>query len=72
MHRSLSPTQKKTKEVASIQARNVTFRFHNPNSPEVTADYLLSLLLHANQQKLDHAIEAEIAQIKEQEEAASV
>lgn len=35
----------------------LTFRFHNPNTAEGTADYILHLLLEANQRKLEHVLQ---------------
>ena len=35
----------------------IRIRFHNPNSPEVTADAILKLLIKANEGKLQRAID---------------
>ena len=40
-----------------MRQQKPTFRFHNPNTPEETAAYLLSLLLEANQWKLEQALQ---------------
>lgn len=35
----------------------IRIRFHNPNSPEATADAILKLLIQANEGKLQRAID---------------
>ena len=35
----------------------VNYRFHNPNTAEVTADYLLKILIEANASKVEQAIQ---------------
>ncbi len=41
-----------------MRQQKPTFQFHNPNTPEDTAAYLLSLLLEANRWKLEQALQA--------------
>lgn len=31
----------------------LNFRFHNPNTPETTADYIAQVLIAANQKKIE-------------------
>ena len=38
----------------------IRIRFHNPNSPEATADVLLKLLIQANEKKLQRTIDEDI------------
>lgn len=35
----------------------MNYRFHNPNPPEVTADYILKVLIEANSEKVERAIQ---------------
>ena len=35
----------------------LNYRFHNPNTAEVTADYLLKILIEANASKVEQAIQ---------------
>ena len=37
--------------------RKLNYRFHNPNPPEVTADYILKVLIEANSEKVERAIQ---------------
>ena len=36
-----------------MKKRKLNYRFHNPNTAEVTADYLLKILIEANASKVD-------------------
>ena len=38
------------------------FHFHNPNTPEVTAEYLLAVLIEANAKKVEDAIREQTGQ----------
>lgn len=35
----------------------LNYRFHNPNTPEVTANYILKILIEVNQKKIDRILE---------------
>lgn len=37
--------------------QKLNFRFHNPNAVDDTADYILSVFIHADKPKLDRAIQ---------------
>ena len=39
-----------------MKKRKLNYRFHNPNTAEATADYILEILIEANKEKVDHAI----------------
>ncbi|HIU72206.1 MAG TPA: hypothetical protein IAA65_05370 [Candidatus Galloscillospira excrementipullorum] len=41
-----------------MKKRKLNYRFHNPNPAAVTADYLLKILMEANQEKVQLAIQA--------------
>ena len=40
-----------------MKQRKLNYRFHNPNSAEDTAEFLYKLLIEANANKVEHAIE---------------
>lgn len=37
--------------------RKLNFRFHNPNSPEVTARYIADVMIQANLKKVDRIVQ---------------
>ena len=39
-----------------MKKRKLNYRFHNPTTAEVTADYLLKILIEANASKVEQAI----------------
>lgn len=41
-----------------MQKRKINYRFHNPNSAAATADYILKILIDANSEKVEKAIQA--------------
>ena len=41
-----------------MQKRKLNYRFHNPNSASATADYILKILIDANSEKVERAIQA--------------
>lgn len=43
------------------QKRKLNFRFHNPNTPEATAEYLMKIFIEVNQQKVEKILLAETA-----------
>lgn len=43
-----------------IAKRKLNFRFHNPNTPEETAGYILRVLIEANRGKLEQAIQERV------------
>lgn len=45
----------------------LNFCFHNPNTPEATADYIIPILIEANRKKLDRVIAEEAAQYENEE-----
>lgn len=40
-----------------MQKRKLNYRFHNPNSAAATADYILKILIDANSEKVERAIQ---------------
>lgn len=41
-----------------MQKRKLNYRFHNPNSAAATADYILKILIDANSEKVEKAMQA--------------
>ena len=41
-----------------MKKQKLNYQFHNPNPAAVTADYILKILLEANQEKVQSAIQA--------------
>ena len=39
-----------------MKKRKLNYRFHNPNPMDVTADFLLKVLIEANSEKVERAI----------------
>ena len=46
--------------------RKLNYRFHDPNPVGVTANYLLQILIEANSQKVEWAIQQAASQLAEQ------
>lgn len=45
-----------------MSKRKLNYRFHNPNPVEVTADYILEILIEANKGKVEKILQEEIEQ----------
>lgn len=45
--------------------RKLNYRFHNPNPVEVTADYILKVMIEANAGKVEKAIRVKMQTITE-------
>ena len=39
-----------------MKKRKLNYRFHNPNTAEVTADYLVKILIEDNSEKVEKAV----------------
>ena len=51
-----------------MKKRKLNYRFHNPNPMDVTADFLLKVLIEANSEKVERAIaEAALQEVGERE-----
>ena len=50
---------------SAMKKRKLNYRFHNPNSAEATADYILKVFIEANSEKVEKAIQ-EAAEIEEE------
>jgi len=42
---------------SAMKKRKQNYRFHNPNTAEATADYILKILIEANKGKVDQAMQ---------------
>ena len=42
--------------------RKLNYRFHNPNPVEVTAEYILKVLIEANAEKVEKVLQEEMEQ----------
>ena len=51
-----------------MKQRKLNYRFHNPNSAEDTANYLLEILIKANAGKVERAIEEAASKCAEERE----
>lgn len=47
--------------------RKLNYRFHNPNSVEVTADYILKVMIEANTEKVEQILQENMAQMEANE-----
>lgn len=45
--------------------RKLNYRFHNPNPVEVTAEYILKVMIEANAEKVEKALQEEMEQRRE-------
>ena len=51
-----------------MQKRKLNYRIHNPNSAAATADYILKILIDANSEKVERAIQAAADQVDRETE----
>ena len=51
-----------------MKQKKLNYRFHNPNSAEVTANFLCNLLIEANTGKVERAIEEAASKCAEESE----
>ena len=51
-----------------MKKRKLNYQFHNPNPAATTADYILKILLEANQEKVQSAIQAATDGLKDMKE----
>ena len=45
-----------------MKKRKLNYRFHNPNTAEVTANYLVKILIEANSEKVEKAVAKAMSQ----------
>ena len=51
-----------------MQKRKLNYRFHNPNSVEITANSILKILIDVNSEKVEKAIQAAADQVARETE----
>lgn len=51
-----------------MKKRKLNYRFHDPNPVDVTADFLLKLLIEVNAEKVERAIEEAASKCEDGEE----
>lgn len=51
-----------------MKKRKLNYRFHNPNTAEVTADILLKVLIEANSEKVEKVIQEAAKQLPDEKE----
>ncbi len=56
-----------------MKTQKLNYRFHNPNTAEVAADYILKVLVEVNEKKVERAIKLAADQMstESQEEGCS-
>ena len=55
-----------------MQKRKLNYRIHNPNSAAATADYILKILIDANSEKVEKAIQAAAGQVAKETKCVRV
>lgn len=48
-----------------MKKQKLNYRFHNPNSAEVTADYILKVFIEVNEKKVANAVKAAADQLSD-------
>lgn len=51
-----------------MKKRKLNYRIHNPNTAAATADYILKILIDANSEKVEKAIQAAADQVDREKE----
>lgn len=51
-----------------MKQRKLNYRFHNPNTAAKTADYILKIMMEANEKKVEQAIQAAANEIEKNKE----
>lgn len=51
-----------------MKKRKLNYRIHNPNSAVATADYILKILIDANSEKVERAIQTAADQVDREKE----
>lgn len=60
----MEKSEKKGGAAVKVQKqRKLNYRFHNPNAAAATADYILKILIDANSEKVERAIQAAADQV---------
>ena len=51
-----------------MKKRKLNYRIHNPNTAAATADYILKILIDANSEKVEKALQAAADQVGREKE----
>jgi hypothetical protein len=51
----------------AVKRQKLNYRFHNPNSADVTADYILKVFMEVNEKKVEQAIKMAADQLNSEE-----
>lgn len=51
-----------------MKKRKLNYRFHNPNTVEKSVDYLMKILIEANNPKVEQAIQQAVVNQSEEEQ----
>ena len=65
-------TSKRRRWRFRLKQRKLSYRFHNPNSAEDTAEFLCKLLIEANAGKVERAMEEAASRCAEESEYIAV
>lgn len=52
---------------SAMKKRKLNYRFHNPNTAEATADYILKIMIEANKGKVDQVMQEAAEEIEQEE-----
>ena len=52
---------------SNLAKRKLNYRFHDPNPVEVTAEYILKVMIEAYAEKVEKVLQEEMAQRKERD-----
>ena len=47
-----------------MKKQKLNYRFHNPNTAEVTADYILKVMIEANTEKVEKILQENMVQVE--------
>ena len=47
-----------------MKRQKMNYRFHNPNTAEVTADYILKVMIEANTEKVEKILQENMVQME--------
>lgn len=54
-----------------MKQQKLNYRFHNPNTPEETAEFLFRLFIEVNKNKVERALRAAAEEMEKEEQALS-
>ena len=57
---------------SAMKKRKLNYRFHNPNTAEATADYILKIMIEANKGKVEHVIANASLEAEQEDNGGSI